>query len=78
MAAPILATEGTDLLIRIALLDADVFRKVGELVLQRFELEATICAAFDEEIAVESRLDLQRNPSGSIEEHLSGRIRENG
>ena len=50
-----------------------------EFVLQRLELLTALGAPLDEDVAVEARLDLQREPRRTIEELLRlglGEIRE--
>jgi hypothetical protein len=70
MGAPVLCGDLLDLRVRLALRDTDVRGEVGELALQRFELAAPLCVALNEDVAVEARLDLQREARRPVEQPL--------
>src|SRR5262249_6414861 len=53
MRTPILVTDLADLLVRLALLDANVGGQVGDLRLEGVELRAAVGVALDEDVPVE-------------------------
>ncbi len=70
MSRPVLGTQRPDLVVRIALVDLDVARELGEFRLQRFELSTALGAALDEDVLVEAGLHPQRSTCRAIEQPL--------
>ena len=62
MRRPVLLAELPDLFVRLTFLDRDPRGEFRELRLELLKLLNTILVALDEDVAVELRIDLQREP----------------
>ena len=70
MEPPVLRAEFLYLGVGVATPNLNVRGEIGKLLLQEFELRAPLRTAFDEDVAVESRLGFQSKPCGAVEQRL--------